>query len=203
MLGPPSATWPWSGLMSAARTASYSSPTSMTRLPVLTSQTTAWPDWPPRPPPARSRSPLRLNFRTWIVPSGNGRTPTRRWSVVVEQDLLLPADRDERGPRAGWPWRRSPLGRALTTTGSGGRFSGIAGGPGRLAHRRGVELELDLRLGLDRDLAAGGLEGPRLDPLLDHLELGVGELGRFGRHVRLVLCASPGARASCRPGRRA
>jgi len=50
----------WSGLMSAAINWSNSRPTSVTRRPVLTSQTTAWPNLPPRPPPMTSSEPLAL-----------------------------------------------------------------------------------------------------------------------------------------------
>ena len=129
LLGPPRATSPWSGLMSAARTASYSLPTSNTRLPVFTSQATARPDCPPRPPPAMSRAPLRLNRRTWIVPSGNGTTPTRWWSVVRYRRTCLYPPTATSGAHGLAAIATTAAGRAVTTAGSVESPSGIAGGP--------------------------------------------------------------------------
>ena len=50
--------------MSAARTTSYSLPTSKTRVPFLTSQATAMPGLAAAAAAGQSRSPLRLNLRT-------------------------------------------------------------------------------------------------------------------------------------------
>ena len=75
--GPPRAICVWSAEMSAARTASVSSPTSITCSPVATFQTTALPLCPPRPPPASSSLPLRLNLSELTCPCANGSTPSR------------------------------------------------------------------------------------------------------------------------------
>ena len=76
------------------------------------------------------------------------------------------ARRPRRGAPRGWrPWRRSRWAWALTTTGSVGRFSGMAGGPAGLPIAERVELELELRLRLDRGHAPRGLGCPAFDPL--------------------------------------
>ncbi len=79
------------------------------------------------------------------------------------------------------------LGLAWGTNGSVDEVLGHRRRAGRLAHRRRVELELKLRLGLGRHHAARVFERTPLDPLADQLDLGVGDLGRVGRHLGLFL----------------
>ena len=88
--------------MSAASTASSSSPILAIRLPVFTSNSTTQPDCPPRPPPASSRLPLRLNREDVRNAFGERQDAEQLAAVgVVERDLLLPGDRHQRRPGAG------------------------------------------------------------------------------------------------------
>ncbi len=106
----------------------------------------------------------------------------------VEQHLPVPADRHQRRPRArghGHNGSRPRLGNERL----GGQILGHGRSAGRLAQGRGIELELELGLGLDRGRGARGLERTTLDPLADHFDLGVGNLGRVGRHLGLFLVA--------------
>ena len=179
--------------MSAASTASYSLPTSKTRLPVFTSQTTARPDWPPRPPPASSRPPLRLNLQD--VDRALGERQHADQVVVgrlVEQDLLVPADGDERRPRAGRHARRSAFGLACgRRPARSSRFSGIAGGPSGLPIADGSSLNSNFGFALTDGHAAGVLERPALDPLAGSASISAsGILGELGGMFGSSLCVT-------------
>ncbi len=72
------------------------------RSPVLMSQSTTLPDLPPRPPPVSRSCPLRLKRMIVGKPSGKRQHAERLEGLgVVKEDLLLPADRDQRRPRTG------------------------------------------------------------------------------------------------------
>ena len=104
----------------------------------------------------------------------------------VEQHLLVPGDRDQRRPGAR-RHRHDRAGLGLGDERLGRQVLGHRRRARRLAQRGGVELELELRLGLGRRHAAGVLERTPFDPLADQLDLGVGDLGRVGRHLGLFL----------------
>ena len=63
----------------------------------------------------------------------------------------------------------------------------MAGGPAGLPSGAGSSLNSNFGLALADGHAAGGLERPAFDPLADQLDLGVGDLGRVRRHLRLFL----------------
>src|SRR5262245_43160147 len=131
LFGPPSAICVWSAEMSAASTASVSSPTSMIFSPLVTLQTTALPDCPPRPPAARSRLPLRLNFSTVGKPYGNGRTPaSASVSVLYSRIWRCPATATS-GDHGLAAIAVTAFARWATTIGSAEYFagSGIGGAP--------------------------------------------------------------------------
>ncbi len=105
---------------------------------------------------------------------------------AVEQHLPVPAHGDQGGPRAGCHGHNR-TGPGLGNERFGRQVFGHGRNTGRLPQGRRVKLEFKLRLGLDRSGGARGLECTALDPFADHIDLGVGNLGRAGRHLGLFL----------------
>ena len=106
----------------------------------------------------------------------------------VEQHLLVPADRPPAGPRG---WRPSPRWRPAWPAATNGSVDEVLGHrrrARRLAQRRRVELELELRLGLRPPPSLPEFSSaPPSIHLRISVDLGVGDLGRVGRHLRLFL----------------
>ena len=119
-----------------------------------------------------------------------GRRGGRSVSRVVEQDLLLPGDGDERGPRAGAS-ATIAVGRALTTTGSVGRVPrASAAGPAGLPIAEGSSLNSTFGLALTATTLPAVSRAPASIHFLITSSSASGSFGAFGRHERLVLCAS-------------
>ena len=171
LLGPPRATSVCVALMSAASTASSSSPILAIRLPVFTSNSTTQPEWPPRPPASQQHAAVAAEaedvgnaFRERQHAQQLGRVG------VVERDLLLPGDRDERRPGAGGHGRRlARLGRIQhrLLEQAFGHGDGPSGLPAPTARRPSSAFFLIV------DLRAGVLRRALLDPLADQVELGL------------------------------
>src|ERR1051326_7553938 len=89
LLGEPTATWDWSGRISAVRMESYSLPRIVCCLPVRTSQRTTRPERTPRPPLARRSWPLRLNLTSTGWPSVKGRIPSRSRDSVLKRRICF------------------------------------------------------------------------------------------------------------------
>src|SRR4051812_39096124 len=130
--GPPSTTCVWSGLMSAARTASNSSPNSVMRLPVATSKSTTLPLLASTPPPTSSSLPLRLNLIVWGTPSGNGSTPSGSSVSVLYSSTWCGAPTAASGAHGLAASASNCPARGACTAGSSTSVPGIGGGPSGL-----------------------------------------------------------------------
>ena len=171
--------------MSAARTASSSSPTWESRLPRA--------DIIDRRQPARCRlaaaGQQQLAGAAEAERVGNALGKRQHAGQfggigIVEDDLPLPGDGHQRRPGTGC--QRRDRGRTRRVD---DRLAEDALGHDRRSFRprgAGGHRQVHRRL-LDLGLRAGVLQGPAGDPLPEGFDLVGGELVAVGRHVRLVL----------------